>query len=87
MPTDPPPTYTIRTLNDFLAVPEDCLDECLRDFALSVVGARHAKAAILAMAAEILIPEDAVMLKSFRWTDDGERAARMEFEKGGETDA
>lgn len=84
---DLPPVYLIRTVGDFLQVPEDRLDECLRSFAASINGARRAKAAILAMAPNISLPEDAIILTNFRWLDDGERTTRMEFEKKGEVDA
>jgi hypothetical protein len=83
---DPPPVYLIRVVGDFLRVPEDRLDECLRSFAASINGARYAKAAIPATAAEISVPEDAVILASFRWIDDGERTTRIEFEEKGEDD-
>lgn len=75
------PEYAIRVVEDFLAVPDDRLDDCLAEFANTVRAARATKAAILAAMEQEGIPLSGglVALGSWRWIDDGERAIRVEF--------
>lgn len=72
--TTTPPTYEIRTLNDFTKVPKRRLKACLREFAVAIE---------LTQAMEALISEtESVMYGSrsirapldvFRWIDDGKK--------------
>jgi hypothetical protein len=54
--------YEIRTVEDFLAVPQDKLSECLRDFKQWVE---------LAYELNALFGEGAMVKTEFIWFDDG----------------
>jgi len=54
-------TYTIRTVVDFLQVPSDRRDDCLREFAAWLDGADLVKALL----------DGAGTLDHFEWIDDG----------------
>lgn len=70
----PHPTYAIRTVADFLLVPEDRLDECLREFRICVQMARASMDLLNATARGMDIkdlPEgDLFAFTVFRWIDD-----------------
>ena len=60
--------YRIETVKDFLAVPEDKRDECLRDFKiwLGSIGVFRT-----ALAELVGIDESFVRTDTFIWLDDG----------------
>lgn len=75
---DAAPKYTIRTLTDFLKVPEDRRAECLKEFSVWLE---------LYEAVHVLF--DGLLLKdhdAFVWIDDGKSTAtiRVESEDGEE---
>ena len=61
-----PKKYTLKTVEDFLQIPDDRLDECLREFAIALryVRAVEAKARDADAKAKIHMPY-------FGWIDDG----------------
>lgn len=74
-----PPTYDIRTVADFLKVPEDRIGECLREFRIMLDMAR-ATTSLLGNIADSMADEPGakhkrgdvhfVMLDRFEWIDD-----------------
>lgn len=80
-PPAEPPHYTIRTVNDFLAIPADRLAACLEDLA-SAIEIHRAAAGLVRAVAEglrqgVSIPDDAFTMPCFTWIDDGERNATV----------
>jgi hypothetical protein len=77
------PHYTIKTVADFLKVPEDRIDECLRDFDSYLHSARRTINLVRLMAEEMggTIPDDEIAYPMFIWIDDGEHNALIEFTK------
>ncbi len=70
-----PPTYDIRTVADFLLVPEDRLDVCLHEFRIMLEMARNAKIVLEAVTDEVTQSKGAVrfdFMNCFHWIDDGE---------------
>lgn len=67
------PTYEIVTVNDFLAVPEDRIGECLEEFAHAIDLHRRTGALIVAVAesqGHVLL-YGSLAMPSFTWIDDG----------------
>ena len=73
------PTYHIRTVRDFLNVPEDRLGECLREFRLMLDMARAATGLLDAVSDEVITPGALrwQMGEVFTWIDDGQRTATL----------
>jgi hypothetical protein len=71
--------YHIRSVEDFLEVPEDRIDDCLTEFAAAVRAARHTRNILFLIAEDQghALPADAVRLPEFIWIDDGERVTRI----------
>lgn len=67
------PTYKIRTIQDFLLVPADRLEECLREFAIMLGMAR--------VATGLLGWE---LGDTFTWIDDNAGTATMRIRTGDE---
>ena len=73
------PHYAIRTVRDFLAVPEDRIGECLREFAIMLEMARAAVGLLDAVSDEMTAP-GAIrwrMGEVFEWIDDDQRAVTL----------
>ena len=69
------PSYTMTTVADFLAVPEDRIDACLSEFATFLRVAPH-HVALLESVSDALVGEGAIkfpLVNKFQWVDDGER--------------
>ena len=66
-------TYEIRTLSDFLKVPNDRIEDCLKEFAVSLefLKANH----------ELMGLENGQM-EFFNWTDDGKKNITADFKFG-----
>ena len=79
----PPPTYTLRTVGDFLAVPVDRLDACLADFRDSIEAAKGIREAVVAITEQEHGPgcvgPEVLALNAWTWTDDGERKMNVRF--------
>ena len=60
------PTYPINTIHDFATVPEDRLDDCLRDFRL-----------FLRMMRPLSDLLGTQFVPAFTWVDDGEKNVRI----------
>ena len=68
-----PPSYEIKTVQDFLLVPEDRLEACLTEFRDYLEYARDI-AELAKLAGEIIgAKETQTTVGSFNWTDDGLR--------------
>jgi hypothetical protein len=68
-----PLTYQIGTVNDFLAVPEDRIGECLEEFA-HAIDLHRRTAALISIVAEAQgnsLPVSLFAMPSFTWIDDG----------------
>lgn len=63
-------TFVIRTCADFADVPEEMMDECLREFAIAVRLAKVAKAILEHGSQELGKPTAWKPMESFTWTDD-----------------
>lgn len=78
------PTYEIRTVRDFLAVPEDRIGECLREFAICLEMARASEALLDSTAHALLTNEvaDAIEWRftRFEWIDDGARTVTLNID-------
>lgn len=75
-----PPTYDIRTVADFLLVPEDRLDVCLHEFRIILDMARGAKIVLEAVTDEVTKQPGAVeynFMNCFHWIDDGEGTVKV----------
>lgn len=73
------PRYEIKSVRDFLAVPEDRIADCLREFATMLEMARAATGLLDAVSDEVAEP-GAIrwrMGETFTWVDDGERNATL----------
>ena len=68
-----PKTYEIRTLSDFFKVPNDRIEDCLKEFAvgLEFLKANH----------ELMGLKDGQM-EFFNWTDDGKKNITADFKFG-----
>lgn len=66
-------TYEIRTLSDFFKVPNDRIEDCLKEFAvgLEFLKANH----------ELMGLENGQM-EFFNWTDDGKKNITADFKFG-----
>ena len=82
-----PPAYAISHVRDFLAVPEDRIEACLKDFQEALNLARAFKA--LADIAADLTGEDKNLnsWNTFTWTDDGKKAATITMRAAENTEA
>lgn len=77
-----PPAYEIKTVQDFLLVPEDSIGACLDEFRDYLECARDITA-IAKRSGEILgAKETKVSVGSFNWTDDGIREGTIRVETG-----
>lgn len=66
------PEYEIRTIADFLAVPEKSIDACLADFKAWLELARKPKEINAAINAILDVPAAASFMNTiFTWRDDG----------------
>lgn len=74
--SDPASEYRIRTVGDFMAVPEDCRDVCLREFAVWLSIGETAK--------KLLTGIPAKWPTTFVWIDDGLHTATVSVEAGKE---
>lgn len=71
MNTEDPPRYKIDHINDFLCVPPDRLEACLKEFAVFLAMTGEIKQLIAGLPAE-MVTDDMVRAQSFVWIDDGE---------------
>ena len=73
-----PPTYEIRTVADFLKVPENRLGACLREFRIALRLAR-ATDNLVRRVGEVIHQTDTVRceMQLFRWIDDDKRTAHL----------
>jgi len=62
-----PKRYMIKTLDDFLGVPDDRIDQCLKEFAIFIYTARF-----VASSAEEACGKKVVEVGGFEWIDDGD---------------
>ena len=72
-------TYEIRTVLDFLKVPESRRGVCLREFRAFLVMAHHGKALLDALTDDVA-PNSGVQVASldvYRWVDDGKRTVTI----------
>ena len=75
-----PPSYEIKTVQDFLLVPEDRLEACLTEFRDYLEYARDI-AELAKLAGEIIgAKETQTTVGSFNWTDDGLRKGTIRIE-------
>jgi hypothetical protein len=70
-PAGSPPTYEIATVADFLTVPEDRWDACLKDFREFLGLASALKETADVMADLLGADKDKNKVESFTWIDDG----------------
>lgn len=73
------PKYTIRTIGDFLKVPEDRRELCLREFRVFLDLVQHSSAFLAGVGAPVK-PVDA-----FVWIDDGLHTAKVSVQAGEQT--
>ncbi len=76
MSAEPPLTYRIRLLQDFLDVPPERLTECLEEFR-GVLAAVYYNRLVLGGVKALNDPEI-----EFDWTDDGKRELELRIEVG-----
>ena len=79
------PRYEIRTVRDFLAVPEDRIAECLREFAIVLEMARAGIGLMDAVSDEVTKP-GAIrwqLDETFTWIDDGLGTAHLRIRADG----
>lgn len=75
-----PPSYEIKTVQDFLLVPEDRLEACLSEFRDYLEYARDIME-LAKLAGEIVgAKETKSSVGSFNWTDDGLRKGTIRIE-------
>jgi len=69
-----PNEYEIETVEDFLMVPEDRIDDCLKDFKSMLEDLRDA----------VEVCPDGSIFQSFTWIDDGknEKVLQIGIKKG-----
>ena len=73
-------SYRIERVADFFAVPEDRLDDCLRDFKLYLLAARPMCDLINEVGKEMGHAANVVRLgETFTWMDDGKHDMHVRF--------
>jgi hypothetical protein len=82
------PTYVIRNVWDFLAVPEKRIGACLREFKIALGMARGVEQMMNAISDE-LTPEPGLIRwkpgDEFRWVDDRKRTVTINITDGTNT--
>ena len=61
--------YKIKTVNDFLAIPEDKLEKCLDEFKVAVL-ATKAMVDLENAIGQVVGVKEVVFMPSFTWVDD-----------------
>lgn len=69
------PEYKIRSMTDFLSVPLDRIEECLKDFAVYLQMLRTAQQVEAQIHNDLGLPPESVRIDAgcFHWIDDGIR--------------
>ncbi len=75
-----PPSYEIKTVQDFLLVPEDRLEACLTEFRDYLEYARDIMELAKLAGENIGAKETQTSVGSFNWTDDGIRKGTIHIE-------
>ena len=80
--------YRIATFDDFLKVPAERLDRCLREAMIAISAACGTAQAIEAVSVNLGNPPGAINFKfpAFEWTDDDERTLTLRVLAPGESD-
>ena len=63
--------YTIENLADFLKVPDDRIEDCLKDFAIWIGTKRRFEAESVPLLEKLGIKKGVMFLDKFVWKDDG----------------
>lgn len=72
--------YIIQTVQDFLLVPEDRMEDCLKEFR-DYLGYARSVSEIVKLTAEVIGAKDSkTTIGSFNWTDDGIRKGTLIME-------
>ena len=76
------PTYSIKTVEDFLIVPADRVSTCLSEFILWIETAKQCKE-LFSVAADCLFHESApeMQFAEFIWIDDGEKNITIKMQQ------
>jgi hypothetical protein len=69
-------TYEIKTVNDFLQIPENRLSACLKEFKIAI------SFGIACRDLQKIMDKDAPFnFPYFKWIDDGKKTAKIKFEE------
>ena len=72
--------YTIKEVNDFLELPDDRIEDCLKEFKTFIVLAKRQRTVTIELAKAIQIDADVSTDNTFVWIDDGENNITINFD-------